>query len=113
MVEDDPSTAYALSVFLTGAGYVVKVATTVAEAEALAAQGFDVLLSDLRLPDGSGLNLLTSLRKQGPVRAIAMSGFGTEEDLEQSRRVGFERHLVKPISGKEIVAEIERLARSP
>jgi len=112
MVEDDPGTAYALSMFLTGAGYVVKVAATLAEARVLAAQGFDVLLSDLRLPDGSGLELMTSLRKVGPVRGIAMSGFGFDDDLARSRAVGFERHLVKPVSAREVITAIEQLLRS-
>src|SRR6185436_18592241 len=70
-------------------------------AEALAAAdagGFDLLISDLGLPDGHGLELIGALRRKRSFRAIALSGYGMEDDLRRSREVGFAAHLTKPIS---------------
>ena len=59
---------------------------------------FDVVISDLGLPDGTGLDLLNRLRGiQTRVRAIALSGYGMEEDLRRSLETGFSAHLVKPV----------------
>ncbi|HTO52121.1 MAG TPA: hypothetical protein VMR50_01950 [Myxococcota bacterium] len=62
-------------------------------------------------PDGTGLELMVELRKRGPVRGVAMTGFGTEGDA-RSRHAGFERHLVKPVSGLEITRAVEEIGRS-
>lgn len=61
-------------------------------------ESFDVLLSDIGLPDGTGWDLLRQLEQSGhqPPFAIAMSGFGLGEDLERSKAAGFAVHLVKP-----------------
>ena len=58
------------------------------------------LLSDLGLPDGSGLDLIREIRARcGPeVKAICLSGYGMEEDMRQSREAGFLAHLTKPVS---------------
>ena len=58
---------------------------------------FDLLLSDIELPDGDGLQLMREIRASEPMAGIAMSGFGAEEDLRQSREAGFLDHLTKPI----------------
>ena len=71
VVEDHASTAQALQKFLTTIGYKVYVAPDIASARALAkAIEFDVLLSDLRLPDGTGWDLMEELSATKPVRAI-------------------------------------------
>ena len=54
-------------------------------------------MSDLGLPDGSGLTLLGELRRTCDVPAIALSGYGMEEDVKESRAVGYDEHLTKPI----------------
>src|SRR5262245_64242319 len=66
---------------------------------------FRSLVSDVRLPDGSGLDLMRELSRAGPVKGIAISGFGSEKDVSQSREAGFDRHLVKPVA-------VERVVRS-
>ena len=53
---------------------------------------FDVLVSDIELPDGSGLELMWTLRAAGTVPGIALSGFGSSEDIELSRSAGFAEH---------------------
>jgi CheY-like chemotaxis protein len=58
---------------------------------------FDVLVSDIGLPDGSGFDLLKALRAKGQVFGIALSGYGMEDDIRRSHDVGFSHHLVKPV----------------
>ncbi len=69
---------------------------------------FDLLLSDVELPDGSGLELMRELAARGDLPAIAMSGFGSDEDLELSRDAGFLDHLTKPIDLNQLDAAIRR-----
>jgi CheY-like chemotaxis protein len=60
--------------------------------------GFDVMVSDVGLPDGSGHELVRSLRSRGDrLPAIALSGHGMESDVQRSRAAGFDLHLVKPV----------------
>ncbi|MEI8196766.1 MAG: response regulator, partial [Phycisphaerae bacterium] len=64
-----------------------------------AQQDFDLMLSDLGLPDGTGLDLLREMRAHGlALPAIALSGYGQDVDIQQSRAVGFFAHLTKPVS---------------
>jgi PAS domain S-box-containing protein len=110
VVEDNADTAEALGVLLRMHGYVVRLAHSLVEARRVRPEGFDVLLSDLHLPDGSGLDLLRELVAEAPIHAIAMSGYGTESDVRRSRDAGFERHLVKPVSIESVIEAIERVA---
>jgi CheY-like chemotaxis protein len=111
VVEDHADTAEALGMLLRLQGYVVRLAHTLVEARLARLEGFDVLLSDLRLPDGSGLDLLRELAAEAPIHAIAMSGYGSESDVSRSRDAGFERHLVKPVSIGSVVEAIESVVR--
>jgi PAS domain S-box-containing protein len=111
LVEDNEDTAEALATLLGVNGYAVEIAHSLEAARAAAAGAqFDVLLSDLQLPDGSGLDLLRELAARTPVPAIAMSGFGTEQDVQRSREAGFAKHLVKPIAFERVLEAIEDLA---
>ena len=58
---------------------------------------FDVLISDLGLPDGSGIDVMQKLSPDRTMFGIALTGFGMEEDIRKSRDAGFTHHLVKPI----------------
>ena len=82
---------------LTAEGHTVEMAGDVATALKLAGQqDFDLLLSDLGLPDGSGHDLMRQLRERGHrLPGIALSGYGQEEDIRQSHEVGFAAHLDK------------------
>jgi PAS domain S-box-containing protein len=112
LVEDHVDTSAALSRLLRRAGYQVTVAGDVATALAAAErEPFDVLVSDLGLPDGTGNDLMRRLREKRPVRGIAMSGFGMDEDQRCSREAGFAEHLVKPIDLPKLEEAIRRVMR--
>ncbi|QOV90093.1 hybrid sensor histidine kinase/response regulator [Humisphaera borealis] len=99
LVEDHPDTAAALGRFLGMVGHDVRLADTVAGAvRELRAQQFDLLISDIGLPDGSGLDLMRQVRDFSDIRGVVLSGFGTDDDVRRSREAGFELHLTKPVS---------------
>lgn len=98
LVDDHDDTLQVIGAILRQRGFEVLPAGSVAEAHAQAAGGFDLLLSDIDLPDGTGIELIESLSRERSVRGIAMSGFGSTEDIAQSIAAGFMRHLVKPFT---------------
>jgi len=108
LVEDHEDSAATLSMVLSIKGYRVQVARTVAEARGKVGS-CDVLVSDISLPDGSGLEVLREARRHGDVKAIAVSGYGTEEDVRRSAEAGFAEHLVKPFDPERLIETIERL----
>ena len=76
----------------------MKGATSVSGALAIAQQEpLDLVISDLGLPDGTGLDLMRELRTRHGLRGICLSGYGMEEDLERSAEAGFIEHLTKPV----------------
>ena len=109
LVEDHEDTAEIFERLLRRGGYVVHVANSVQSALAVEPDAFDLLLSDLGLSDGSGLDLMRELRKTGDVKGIALSGYGTEEDVRASKEAGFALHLTKPVDFKVLLAAIARL----
>ncbi|HRK30331.1 MAG TPA: PAS domain S-box protein [Tepidisphaeraceae bacterium] len=114
LVEDHAATADILSRLLRRVGCTVKtVATKLAAVEAAQAHRFDLILSDIGLPDGTGHQLLTELRARGDnTRAIALSGFGAAPDIAASREAGFAEHLTKPVDFEFLRAAISRVAAS-
>ncbi len=98
LVEDHEDTNRSLTRMLRRRGYEVHPAYDVRTALDLAAtKDFDVLVSDIGLPDGSGTDLFRTLRARRQIFGIALSGYGMEEDIRRSRDVGFSHHLVKPV----------------
>ena len=111
VVEDYRDTADAIGRYLRSRGHEVSIAPDVATALDLAAHAnFDVVLSDLALPDGDGWRLLQRLTESGPVKAVAMSGFNTPADIARSIQVGFTDHLAKPVPPQKLNAALERAA---
>jgi DNA-binding response OmpR family regulator len=97
-VEDHEDTNRSLTMLLRQRGYKVDPAYNLRSALDLAANSeFDVLISDIGLPDGSGIDLMSTLHAQRPLFGIALTGFGMEEDIRRSYDVGFAHHLVKPV----------------
>ena len=68
----------------------------------------DILISDIGLPDGSGLTLPAAIGKEcgHPVPGIALSGFGGKEDIDFSSQAGFTRHLIKPVDIQTLIEAI-------
>jgi signal transduction histidine kinase/ActR/RegA family two-component response regulator len=106
LVEDHVDTAKVMAKLLDRAGYKVAVAHSVADAlRVTESDGFDLLISDLGLPDGSGTDVVAGFRRrhgsgtaEHPVGAIALTGFGTDDDVQRTRTAGFDEHLTKPVS---------------
>jgi CheY-like chemotaxis protein len=99
---------------LTRRGHEVRTATSVAAALQLAAEAdIELLITDLELPDGTGLQLMGALRSHRPVPGIVLSGFGSSDDLELSRAAGFAAHLVKPVEFPVLEEAIEQATASP
>ncbi|HEV2853634.1 MAG TPA: MASE1 domain-containing protein [Thermoanaerobaculia bacterium] len=117
LVEDHADTAEAMADLLSLMGHRVVTAGTVAEALAAAGrERFDLVVSDLGLPDGSGLDVMGELSRRYNLPGIALSGYGMEEDVRRSHEAGFSRHLTKPVGLPALEAAIrktvqERLAQ--
>ena len=109
LVEDHADTLRAAHALLAELGCEVVAASSVGEALAAAKdQDFDLVLSDLGLPDGNGLELMTHLRDHYGLSGIAVTGYGMEDDLRRSREAGFIDHLVKPITFARLEGAIDR-----
>jgi CheY-like chemotaxis protein len=110
VVDDHGDTLRSMKLLLRRLGYEVLAAETMGDALRIAEEEeFDILLSDIGLPDGSGLELLKRLRLRRDVPALALSGFGMDEDIERSRDAGFSDHLTKPVSIDRLQAAIAQL----
>ena len=107
LIEDDPDSREMLSLFLAHSGYEVEVASTLADAIRKLSADWDIVLSDIGLPDGSGLEVARRARRKAhpPQRLIAFTGCGSDEDARASHEAGFDDHVVKPI-------ELDRLLKS-
>jgi two-component system CheB/CheR fusion protein len=109
IVEDHADTARLLGKLLCRSGYTVETATTAGAALDIASrQRFDVLISDIGLPDTTGYELMRQLRERA-LKGIAMSGFGMDEDVRKSREAGFSDHLVKPVQVAQLEQAIHRV----
>jgi HAMP domain-containing protein/signal transduction histidine kinase/ActR/RegA family two-component response regulator len=112
LVEDHEDTNRSLTSLLRRRGHYVQSALTCQSAlEVSAKEQFDVLISDLGLPDGSGIDLIQKLASK-PTLGIALTGFGMEQDIRKSREVGFQHHLVKPIDLNKLESLIQQGAVS-
>lgn len=110
-VEDHEDSRTVLESLLTSGGHRVSAVGTAGAALALfAADQFDVVLSDLGLPDISGLELMRQIQQMRPVQAIALSGYGMEEDMRQSREAGFSAHLTKPINLDQLLRLLDEIS---
>jgi len=109
IAEDHPDTVMVLSQLMKSWGHEVAVAGSVSEALGfLKQQAFDILVSDLGLPDATGYELMKQARELTAVKGIAMSGYGMEDDIRKSQEAGFSEHLVKPVN----LGQLERLIQS-
>ena len=99
LAEDHQDTRHALSRLLSNWGFKVEAVGSVAAAlEKASETNFDLLISDLGLPDASGVDLMRELRRSSAIHGIAISGFGMESDIARSLEAGFDEHLTKPVA---------------
>jgi CheY-like chemotaxis protein len=99
LVEDHDQTRQTLARLLTSRGHEVAAAETARQARDLARTfAYDLVLTDLGLPDGNGHELMMELRQLRPAcQGVALSGYGMEGDIQRSRAAGFDVHLTKPV----------------
>lgn len=111
LVEDHEDSAELLKELLQNHGHVVSVATTAKDALTLASQNsYDVIVSDVGLPDASGYELMAEMRTRYSMKGIAVTGSNRASDVERGREAGFSMHLTKPVSVRKLEAALEQLA---
>ena len=111
LVEDHADTARVMARLLRAAHHDVLAVGTVTAARAAAAAGrFDLVITDLGLPDGTGVELFTELREHYGLRGIAVSGFGMEDDVQRCMAAGFAAHVTKPINLDHLDGLIQEVA---
>jgi CheY-like chemotaxis protein len=109
LAEDDAATVETVAKVLRRQGHVVRMATSLRGALEAASDEYDVVVSDIDLGDGSGLELMRRVRSQGDTPGIAVSGYATEDDVQQSREAGFAVHLSKPITYEMLESAIHQV----
>ena len=113
LVEDDKDSLSALTRLLRLSGHRTLAAATAAEAVRLAAgERCDVVVSDVGLPDRSGLDLMRELSAAYNVPGIAVSGYTDAADVRECARAGFARHLNKPIDFQALLEAVDELTRA-
>jgi signal transduction histidine kinase/CheY-like chemotaxis protein len=110
VVDDHHDTCTGMKMMLERRGYEITLAHSAEQAvERARMQDFDLLISDIGLPDRSGYDLMRELRNSKGLRGIALSGFGMEHDVSKARAAGFSEHLTKPINFERLEEAIQNL----
>jgi CheY-like chemotaxis protein len=110
LVDDNRDTLRYLAGVLKESGHNVSSAVNYRAASRLAALNtYDLLISDIELPDGTGLDIIRDLHERQSTPGIALSGFGSADDIGQSHAAGFDEHLIKPIDVRSLHAAIARV----
>ncbi|GBC86291.1 Transcriptional regulatory protein WalR [bacterium HR12] len=110
-IEDDRTVGLVLEHVLETAGHEVRVARDVADGRGALAEGrYDLIVLDLNLPDGSGLDLLREIRQGGGASTpvLVLSGMRQEEVVVRGLRLGADDYVTKPFSPHELLARVER-----
>lgn len=111
VVDDQKSMCWILSKILSEAGFTVKTAGTAGEAvSVVAGAGVSVAVIDYRLPDMSGLDLFSELKKQcPPIPAVLISSYGSKQLREEALRLGFSAYFDKPLDNHSFVLSIQNI----
>ena len=113
LVDDHVDTCTGMKLMLERRGYDISVAHSADQAvEKARLEHFDLLISDIGLPDRTGYELMSELHKSKGLPGIALSGFGMEADVSKARDAGFSEHLTKPINFDRLEEAIHRLLES-
>ena len=103
LVEDHGDTRRTLSRLLSHFGHEISVADCTQSAlEMFNSKEFDVVLSDIGLPDGSGYDVISQAKRKQRVKGVALTGFGSDEDIRRGKEAGFDFHLTKPVDFHEL-----------
>lgn len=103
LVEDHGDTRRTLARLLSHFGHQISVADSTQSAlEILRSKTLDVVLSDIGLPDGSGYDVIAQAKRKQSVKGVALTGFGTDEDIRRGKEAGFDFHLTKPVDVHEL-----------
>lgn len=103
VVDDEPDLRLLYELTLAREGYRIETAETVAQAMHKLQQRFDVVLTDMRLPDGLGIEVLLALQAQGrPERCIVATAYGSAENAVEALRAGAFDYLSKPVELKQL-----------
>ncbi len=103
LVEDHQDTALVVGGFLKMLGHTVATADSVETAvKQVVTHRFDLIISDVGLPDGNGVSLMHGIRPFCNTPAIALTGFSSEDDIARCKRAGFNLHLTKPVGGQDL-----------
>ena len=110
VVDDHQDTCTGMKMMLERRGYEITVAYSAEQAvQKTHNQDFDLLISDIGLPDRSGYELMRELRESKGMPGIALTGFGSEHDISKARAAGFAEHLTKPINFERLQEAIQNL----
>ncbi|AKJ29145.1 response regulator [Caldimonas brevitalea] len=112
LVEDHEDAAQVMKLLLEDLDYEVTLARSLQEAlECGRSDRFDLIITDLGLPGGSGVEVARAFAPGVPV--VALSGYGSEEDLRSTRAAGFASHLIKPVDPEQLQTTLRSLLRHP
>ena len=112
LVEDEPAITEPLAEALEREGFEPRVAATAADALSAAREDPpDLVLLDIGLPDGSGLDVCRELRKSGDVPIIMLTARGSEADRVLGLELGADDYIVKPFSAREVTARVRAVLR--
>lgn len=108
IVDDDPYFLRVLSRILSGENFQVKTAEGAAQAaQILKENSFDIVISDLRLPDGDGLSILQQVRKSGlEVPVVILTAYGEVDSYLEAMNAGVTEYLNKPVKSEELIAVV-------
>jgi CheY-like chemotaxis protein len=110
LVEDHGDTRQTLSRLLRHFGHQISVADcTQAALEFVDLHEFDVVLSDIGLPDGTGYEVISQAKRKHPVTGVALTGFGSDEDIRRGKEAGFDYHLTKPVDFHELRTVLDQV----
>lgn len=114
IVEDHGDTRRTLAGLLSGIGHEISTADCKQAAlEIVESKHFDVILSDINLPDGTGYDVISQAKRTHTLKGVAISGLDKNEDLLRSKEAGFDFHLIKPLDFAELCGILDGFDLQP
>jgi two-component system, OmpR family, phosphate regulon response regulator OmpR len=112
LIDDDTRLSELLKDYLSGHGFILKTALTAAEGFRLVrSNNFEIILLDVMLPDGDGLEICKKIRSQSSVPIVMLTARGADEDKIIGLEIGADDYLAKPFNPRELVARMKAVLR--